>query len=158
MSDAPTAPVTTPEQSPPPAPKHMPWSFADTARRFAFEIAAITAGILIALSFDAIGERNRERRLVEDARAAITRELADNRVQLDAARPTDGPEDAAWHNPLGVRQKAISHVSLAMTERSTRSPVVSSRRSLYTKKKSLSGRWMTLNRAFELHWRVSVLY
>jgi hypothetical protein len=55
----------------------------DTARRFTFEIAAITAGILIALSIDAVVQRNRERALVQQARAAIAREIADNRKELD---------------------------------------------------------------------------
>ena len=55
----------------------------DTARRFTFEIAAITAGILIALSLDAVVERNRERALVRQARVGIAREIADNRQDLD---------------------------------------------------------------------------
>jgi hypothetical protein len=55
----------------------------DTARRFTFEIAAITAGILIALSLDSVVERNRERALVGQARTAIAREIADNRQDLE---------------------------------------------------------------------------
>jgi hypothetical protein len=55
----------------------------DTARRFTFEIAAITAGILIALSIDAFVERQRERALVSQARAGISREIADNRQDLE---------------------------------------------------------------------------
>jgi hypothetical protein len=58
-------------------------ALGDTPRRFAFEITAITAGILVALSIDAIVERNRERALVAQARAAIAREVADNRQELD---------------------------------------------------------------------------
>ena len=55
----------------------------DTARRFTFEIAAITAGILIALSIDAVVERQRERALVSQARTAVAREIADNRQDLE---------------------------------------------------------------------------
>ncbi len=55
----------------------------DTARRFGFEIAAITVGILIALSIDAVVQRNRERALVQQARAAIAREIADNSKDLE---------------------------------------------------------------------------
>lgn len=57
----------------------------DTARRFTFEIAAITAGILIALSIDAVVERQRERALVSQARTAVAREIADNRKDLEEA-------------------------------------------------------------------------
>ena len=55
----------------------------DTARRFTFEIAAITAGILIALSIDAVVERQRERALVSQARTAVAREIVDNRQGLE---------------------------------------------------------------------------
>ena len=54
----------------------------DTARRFAFEIAAITVGILIALWIDAVVQRNRDRALVGQARAAVGREISDNRQDL----------------------------------------------------------------------------
>ena len=57
--------------------------FRHTARRFTFEIAAITAGILIALSIDAVVERQRESALVSQARTAVAREIADNRQDLE---------------------------------------------------------------------------
>jgi hypothetical protein len=58
-----------------------------SARRFAFEITTITVGILIALSVDGIVEWNRERALVREARASITREIADNLKGLEGTFP-----------------------------------------------------------------------
>ncbi len=46
----------------------------------------------------------------------------------------------------------------AITARSTRPPVSELRRSLYTMKKSLNGRWMMLKRTFDLHCRDVLLY
>ena len=56
----------------------LPRRAARTARDFVFQIVTIIAGILIALAVDGAVERNRERALVRDARAAIQSEIQDN--------------------------------------------------------------------------------
>lgn len=58
-------------------------SSGSLAGRFAFEITAITAGILIALAIGSVVERNRERALVRQARTAIGQEVAENRGAIE---------------------------------------------------------------------------
>lgn len=61
---------------------------ARAARRSAgewlFQFTTITVGVLIALSFDGLLRWNGNRTLVEEARARIALEIADNRRELDA--------------------------------------------------------------------------
>src|SRR5439155_26679198 len=65
------------------------------------------------------------------------------------------------HRALSQRERGyreIMYVIFAIRARSIRLPVTESRCSLYTTKISLSGRWMMLNRTFELHCLLSLLY
>lgn len=55
-----------------------------SAREWLFQLTTITIGVLIALSFDALLRWNADRTLVEEARATIALEIADNRRELDA--------------------------------------------------------------------------
>jgi hypothetical protein len=48
-----------------------------------FQLATITIGVLIALSFDSLLKWNADRVLVDEARANIAFEIADNRRELD---------------------------------------------------------------------------
>src|SRR5262245_13550179 len=48
-----------------------------------FQLATITIGVLIALSFDSLLKWNGDRMLVNEARANIALEIADNRRELD---------------------------------------------------------------------------
>ena len=48
-----------------------------------FQLATITIGVLIALSFDSLLKWNADRMLVNEARANIALEIADNRRELD---------------------------------------------------------------------------
>jgi hypothetical protein len=59
-----------------------------TAREVGFQLATILAGILIALWVDSLVEARRERALVNDARAAIGREIADNLQALGNSLPS----------------------------------------------------------------------
>lgn len=58
-----------------------------TLREFAFQLATIIAGILIALWVDNFMEARRERMLVRDAHAAIEREIAENLQELNGSLP-----------------------------------------------------------------------
>ena len=49
-----------------------------------FQLTTITIGVLIALSFDAVLRWNADRALLDEARARIALEIADNRSDLDA--------------------------------------------------------------------------
>ena len=60
----------------------------DTVRRFLFEIATITIGILIALWIDEVREARRDAALVRDARAQLAREIADNQRDVRQTRPS----------------------------------------------------------------------
>jgi hypothetical protein len=59
-----------------------------TAREFGFQLATIIAGILIALWVDSLVEARRERALVNDAHAAIAREIAANLRDLNESLPS----------------------------------------------------------------------
>jgi hypothetical protein len=66
----------------------IPRPFNRTLREFAFQLATIIAGILIALWVDNLVEARRERALVRDAHAAIAREIADNLKALTEHMPS----------------------------------------------------------------------
>jgi len=51
---------------------------------YAFQFITITAGVLIALLINGLVEWNNNRELVVEARATLTREIADNKKDLDA--------------------------------------------------------------------------
>jgi hypothetical protein len=55
-----------------------------TVGEWLFQLATITLGVLIALSFDALLEWRANRALVAEARATIAREIAENRADLEA--------------------------------------------------------------------------
>ena len=62
---------------------HHPHSPFHSWRDFLVEIATIVIGVLIALSLEGLREWNHNRSLVEEARAALGREIADNKRSVD---------------------------------------------------------------------------
>jgi len=73
----------------------IPRPFNRTLREFAFQLATIIAGILIALWVDNLVEARHERALVRDAHAAIAREIDDNLKSLtEHLAPLDEHERA----------------------------------------------------------------
>jgi hypothetical protein len=62
---------------------HLPATGSAGVGKFLFELATITAGVLIALSIDSAVDWYRERALVREARANISSELRSNRAELD---------------------------------------------------------------------------
>jgi hypothetical protein len=71
-----------------------------TLREFAFQIATIIAGILIALWVDNLVEARRERAVVRDAHAAIAREIAENLKVLTDMMPALDEHERALRNSL----------------------------------------------------------
>ncbi|HSC17001.1 MAG TPA: hypothetical protein VLI71_17860, partial [Gammaproteobacteria bacterium] len=65
-----------------------------------FQLTTITIGVLIALSFDALLKWNGDRKLVNEARANIALEIADNRRDLDAHLATYEQRIARLDNVL----------------------------------------------------------
>jgi hypothetical protein len=63
------------------------WLPGGTVGRFVFEIVTITAGILIALWIDGIKEDRKDQALVRSAREQLSREIADNRRDVDGTAP-----------------------------------------------------------------------
>jgi hypothetical protein len=63
----------------------IPRPSRSTVREFAFQLATIIAGILIALWVDSLVEARRERALVRDAHAAIALEIAANLQDLNGS-------------------------------------------------------------------------
>jgi len=88
MSDQAPAPSEADERQAgaPPAPPVRPRR-AHTWREFAFQLATITAGVLIALSVDGVVEWRRERALVREAHAAIQQEVTSNLRDLEGSLP-----------------------------------------------------------------------
>ena len=66
----------------------LPRPSGDTLRRFLFEIATITLGILIALWIDELREARRDAGLVRSARAQLAREIADNQRDVRQTAPS----------------------------------------------------------------------
>lgn len=65
-------------------PTDPPRASRRSAGEWLFQLTTITVGVLIALSFDALLRWNADRALVDEARATIALEIADNRRELDA--------------------------------------------------------------------------
>jgi len=65
-------------------PTEPPRSPRRSAGEWLFQLTTITIGVLIALSFDAVLKWNADRTLVDEARATIELEIADNHRELDA--------------------------------------------------------------------------
>ncbi len=55
-----------------------------TASDYAFQFITVTAGVLIALLVNGFVELRSNRELVRDARATLTREIADNKKEVDS--------------------------------------------------------------------------
>ena len=62
---------------------HPPHAAIRSWRDFLLQLGTITAGVLIALSFEGIREAIHDRSLVREARENIRREIADNKRQID---------------------------------------------------------------------------
>jgi hypothetical protein len=65
-------------------PTEPPRAVRRSAGEWLFQFTTITIGVLIALSFDGLLRWNADRTLVDEARATIALEIADNRAELDA--------------------------------------------------------------------------
>ncbi len=64
-------------------PTDPPRAARRSAGEWLFQFTTITIGVLIALSFDGLLRWNADRTLVDEARATIALEIADNRTELD---------------------------------------------------------------------------
>ncbi len=64
-------------------PTDPPRAARRSAGEWLFQLTTITVGVLIALSFDAVLGWNADRTLVDEARARIVLEIADNRRELE---------------------------------------------------------------------------
>jgi hypothetical protein len=78
--------MTTKAENPEPAdaPQRTAQRTPHRYREFFVQLVTITAGVLIALFFDGLLAWNQDRRLVNEARATIRREIADNLKEIDA--------------------------------------------------------------------------
>jgi hypothetical protein len=62
---------------------HPPHGPIHSLKEFSLQLVTITAGILIALSLEGLVEWNHNRALVREARTTISREIADNKKNVD---------------------------------------------------------------------------
>ena len=61
---------------------HVPSGRPHSWKNFAIELGTITAGVLIALTLEALGERHHYRVLADEARETITSEIKDNEQEM----------------------------------------------------------------------------
>ncbi len=64
---------------------HPPHSPIRSVRDFTIQLITITAGVLIALSFEGLREAYHEHKIVREARDMLSREITDNRKEVDHA-------------------------------------------------------------------------
>ena len=89
------------EEPAPAAPAALPRKpGSHTWREFVFQLATITAGVLIALSVDGVVEWRRERALVREAQAAIRQEVTANFRDLEEILTERGP----WVDHVTIRR------------------------------------------------------
>jgi len=81
-------------------PTDPPRAARRSAGEWLFQLTTITLGVLIALSFDALLHWNAERTLVNEARAMIALEIADNRRELEPHFASFGERIAKIDNGL----------------------------------------------------------
>jgi hypothetical protein len=98
---------------------HPPHGSIQSLKDFLIALATITAGVLIALSLEGLLEWNHNRRLVREARETVTREITDNKKEVDgilasaAARQNDLDNALRLANELLNSKKSdIRHVNL----------------------------------------------
>jgi hypothetical protein len=84
MDEEPVDPPVDPPPQGEPVEIHAPHAPIHTFRDFLIALGTITAGVLIALSIEAMLEWNHHRTLVREARATIAREMADNLKDVGA--------------------------------------------------------------------------
>jgi hypothetical protein len=87
-----------------------------SAGEWLFQLTTITIGVLIALSFDALLKWNADRELVDEARATITLEIADNRRELGAHLATYAERVAEIDNALKLLEQLDAGVEPTVRE------------------------------------------
>lgn len=100
---------------------HAPHGGIRSWKDFGLQLVTITAGVLIALSFDGIRESFHNRALVREARENIRREIADNKREIDgeiAHTAARGKQiDTALqfaHELLKAKRTDIHHLELQL--------------------------------------------
>jgi hypothetical protein len=79
------------------------------ASYFAVQFFLITAGVLMALLIDSVGEVRRQHRLVAEAHAAIAAEIADNAKHLDNALPSLDSVEATLNGMLQAIDEVLAN-------------------------------------------------
>jgi hypothetical protein len=100
---------------------HSPHGGIHSWKDFGLQLVTITAGVLIALSFDGVREALHNRGLVREARENIRREIADNKREIDVeiARTAERGKqiDTALqfaHELLKSKHTEIHHLELQL--------------------------------------------
>ena len=69
-------------------------------KELATQLAIVTAGVFIALFVDSLVDWNQHRRLVNEARATIAREIAYNKKEIESALASVGPQMTQYDTAL----------------------------------------------------------
>jgi len=87
---------------------HVPSGRPHSWKNFAIELATITAGVLIALSLEALVERHHYRVLVDEARETITSEIKDNEQEMQRVLPKFAASKAHAESALQLAEELLA--------------------------------------------------
>ena len=87
---------------------HPPHGSIHTWKDFLIQLGTITAGVLIALSFEGLREWRHERALVREARETIAREIADNLKEIETGNADIGKRQANIDQLIGLADAVLN--------------------------------------------------
>ena len=90
---------------------HPPHGPVHSIREFFLHLSIVTIGILIALSLEGLLEWRHHRELAQEARSNITREIADNKKQIDDALASASRVEAGQTALLELINARLEHRS-----------------------------------------------
>jgi hypothetical protein len=87
---------------------HPPHGSIQSLKDFLIALATITAGVLIALSLEGLLEWNHNRRLVREARETVTREITDNKKEVDGILASAAARQNHLDNALHLANELLN--------------------------------------------------
>ncbi len=100
----------------PSAPAPLGGQTRRSRKRILLELFIVTAGVLIALLIDSLVEWNRYRVLVNEARATLAREMADNGREVEQVLATMADRDKRIETALRFANEMLAEKKTAVNE------------------------------------------
>jgi hypothetical protein len=95
---------------------HAPHGAAHSWKDLLIQLGTITAGILIALSFEGVREWRHERSLVHEARETIAREISSNLKEVDGENAGIAARQANIQNLIDMVDRVLAKKPSGMTQ------------------------------------------